>query len=272
MAEWRHRQRAAELVGALIEGGNRLIRRRPGDLGTFLLALDGTEAGHLLASPEGRRDALVHLGTAWQATVTVLARPDTLPEVVEHRTRVRVHPAAPWLTAGVAAAGSGAVVAGSAPVALEALGAAAVAAVTALGAGWLWRPRPSRSDRRFVIGGAAALTARAQALVSRQTGHGSELRGAHRLLALIEGGSEEVAHAEHAAAEAGLMDESHQLVVGTAMPPSHHALVDDVLLQRAELVRSLLGLQQLVVRVDEDARRSRRDAYRRLLDDPLDDL
>ncbi|KRF17148.1 hypothetical protein ASG90_07465 [Nocardioides sp. Soil797] len=273
MAVWRQQQRALEFVSALVEGGNRLIRRRPIDLTDFLVALDSTSANELLATPEGQRDATVHLGTTWQETARVLAQPDTLPEVVEHRNRVRVHPAAPWLTAGVAAAGSGIVVAGSAPAAVEVFAVGGVAVVTALGAGWSWRPRVSRTDRSFTVSGAAAIAARAQVLVGQQTSTDPECqRSVLRLHALVAGGAEDVRAAEDAARTAGLLDDHNTLVGPAQASPAHRALVDEVVLQRAELVQSLFALQRLVLRVDEQERRSRRTAYRRLLDDPLDDL
>lgn len=273
MVAWHRQQRALEMVGALIEGGNRLIRRRPGDLAGFLVSLDSAEADQVLASTEGQRDAWAHLGANWAATVTVLAQPETLPAVVERRTRLRVHPAAPWLTAAVAAAGGGAVVAGSAPGPLEVVGVGGVAVVTALGAGQLWRPRASRSDRTFTVSGAEALAARGQALVARlSTTDPDALRDSRRLHALVVGGAEDVQAAEDGARAAGLLDDSRQLIAPTPLTPAHRALVDEVLLQRAELVQSLLQLQHLVLRLDEQDRHSRRSAYRRLLDDPLDDL
>ncbi|QIX26744.1 hypothetical protein ncot_09110 [Nocardioides sp. JQ2195] len=274
MPVWRQQQqRALDLVSALIDGGSRWVRRRPADLAAFLVALDTTDAAQVLGTAEGHRDAMAHLGAGWQSTVSVLAQPDTLPAVVEHRSRVRVHPAAPWLTAGVAAAGSGAVVAGAAPAAVEVIGVGAVAVVTAVAAGWGWRPRVSRKDRRFTVSGAQAIAARGQALVGQQPSTDPETqRATLRLHALVAGGAEDVRAAEDAAMAVGLLDEQRNLSGPSQVPPAHRALVDEVLLQRAELVQSLLELQHLVLRVDEHERQSRRTAYRRLLDDPLDDL
>lgn len=273
MAVWRQQQRALEIVSALVQSGNRLIRRRPGDLAAFLLALDTNDVTSVLDTPEGHRDAVFHLGSCWQATVQVLVQPDTLPAVVERRSRVRVHPAAPWLTSGAAAAGSGVVVAGSAPAVLEVLAVGGVAVVTALGAGWAWRPRVSRTDRSFTVSGAEAIAARGQVLVSQQPTTDPEVqRRTLHLHALVAGGAEDVVAAEEAALTAGLLDQQRNLVAPTQVPPAHRVLVDEVVRQRAELVQSLLELQHLVLRVDEQERRSRRTAYRRLLDDPLDDL
>src|SRR3546814_19424720 len=57
VAGWRHQQMASALVGALVDSGNKLIRRRPVDLATFLATLDATEPRRLLDSAEGRRQA-----------------------------------------------------------------------------------------------------------------------------------------------------------------------------------------------------------------------
>lgn len=266
-------QRALDMMGALIEGGNRLIRRRPSDLGTFLAALDTAPAADLLTTTDGRRDAEAHLGTSWQATVTALARPDSLPQVVERRNRARVHPAAPWATAGVAAAGSGVLVAGSLAAPLEVLGVAGIAVVSALGAGWAWRPRPSRADRRHTLTGSEAMAARGQALLAAQTSPDPEVhRATQRAHGLLLGHVDDVHVAERTATEAGLLDPDGHLIGQATLTPAHRAMIDDLLLQRAELAKALLALQHLGLRIDEDERRSRRDAYRRLLDDPLEDL
>ncbi|MDT0203589.1 hypothetical protein [Nocardioides sp. AE5] len=264
---------AANLLGALVEGGNRLLRRRPVDLATFLANLERSGATTVLATADGQRDALAHLGLSWPETVTALARPETLPEVVERRSRVRVHPAAPWLTAGTAAIGTSAVLAGSGPLALEVLGVAGVGVATALGSGWLWRPRASRADRRFTVAGAPALAARAMALHSGALAvDAGDDREIHRLLALVDAGAADVAATEAPASKAGLVQADGRLVPGEGHAPAHHALRDELLLQRAELVETLLRLQRLVQRTEQDERSSRRTAYRQLLDDPLDDL
>src|SRR3546814_658978 len=72
VAGWRHQQMASALVGALVDSGNKLIRRRPVDLATFLATLDATEPRRLLDSAEGRRHARHQLDLAWEQTVSSL--------------------------------------------------------------------------------------------------------------------------------------------------------------------------------------------------------
>lgn len=268
MARWRDQQRAVELFGALLEGGSRLIRRKPVDLSTFLAALDGVEPAALLTTADGRRDAHTHLLVTWEATVSAIARPETLPAVIERRSRTRVPPAAPWLSAGAAAAGSVAVVSGSQPVVVEGIAVVAVACATAVGSGWLWRPRTTRADRRFTVTGAPALTARARALAAQQSvGDPDALRATDRLLALAHGCAQDVEDSEAAARTAGLFDPGNQLNHNAQVSPAHRQLIDDMVLRRAELVRTVLHLQRAVLEVDEQDRRSRREEYRRIVDD-----
>ncbi|NYG57700.1 hypothetical protein BJ980_000623 [Nocardioides daedukensis] len=259
---------ASGLVGALIDSGNKLIRRRPVDLATFLAALDVTEPRRLLDSAEGRRDARHHLDLAWEQTVSSLARPESLPEVVERRARTRVHPAAPWLTAAVAGGGGALVVSGSQPAPLEAVGVLAVVGVTAIGSAWTWRPRTAGRDRKFTVSGASAVLARAQALAAGQSvGDPEALRAADRLLALVQGDAQEAEAAEEAARAAGVVTPQGTLLPEGQLSPAHRAVADEVLTQRAELVRGLLHLQGAVLRISEDDRRIRREEYRRIVED-----
>ena len=118
------------------------------------------------------------------------------------------------------------------------------------------------------MSGAPAVAARAEALVAQQSfGDPEAVRAADRLLAHVHSGARDVEDAEETARRAGLMDKQGELLPADQLSPAHHSLVGDVILQRAELVRSLLHLQHAVLRVDEQSRDARRAAYHRIVED-----
>lgn len=244
----------------------RLLRHRPRDLHEFLTALQGADPATLPGNPEFRRDALSHLGHRWSLTVQALARPETLPQVVEHRSRVRVHPVAPWVTAATAAGGSAAVVAGSAPGWLEGLGVAAVAGSTALASMVAWRPRTGRRDKRFAVTGTAALTARADSLLARgcPAADRTEQAQLDRQVAVLHGAARTAEAVERVADEGGLLEGGNlRPAPGT---PAQSRLADDVVLSRARVVRCLLDLQESVRLVDARHRMLEDEEYARIVD------
>src|SRR3546814_17117211 len=103
----------------------------------------------------------------------------------------------------------------------------------------MWRPRTARRDRKFIVSGASAILARAQALVSGQSvGDPEALRAADRLLALVQGDAQEADAAEEAARTAGVVTPQGSLLPAGKLSHAHRAAADEVLLQRAAIVRA----------------------------------
>jgi hypothetical protein len=269
VSRWSSSIRTTRLVVDAVRASGlpeRLVARRPRDLPGFLAALQATGPDQVLASPEMRRDAMVHLGHRWSTSVAAIARPDSLPEVVRRRTRLRVHPVAPWATAGAAAGGSALVVAGAAPVWLEGLGVLVVAALTAVVSRIAWRPRPSHRDRRFALAGTPALAARADALLAlgSPTADAREQEEVDRRLAVLHGAARAAESVEKAAAEAGLLTGTD--LGATPGLPAHQRLAEELVLARARLVHDVLSLQETMRRLDARQRFLEQQEYTRIVD------
>lgn len=258
----------------LLDSGvlDRLRRRRPAALPDFLEALVRLGPDAVLDHPAGAGDALFHLGQHWASTAETLAQPTTLPAVVERRERLRVHPAAAYATAGVSAAGSAAIVAGSAPMALEVIAVVGVVGATGLISAWAWRPHARRRDRSFTLAGVAALTARSQALLVQQSSllvQPEAMLAAERQLAVIQGLALTVESAEAVADNSRLIDAGGDLVAEPTTP-AERAMVVELVGHRTRLVHALLCHQSQAHR-DQAAQRVEQHAtYQQIIDDHTD--
>ncbi len=262
--------RARDHVFGLLRTGLRdprwtqwMTKHRRSDLATFLRALGATEPDDLLAQPAGRLDAHWHLVSHWSATVDRVARPETLPEVMEHRTRVRLHPVAPWGTASMAAVGSSMVVNAQWHTAWEVLGVAGVVAGTAWTSVALWRPRVRKQDRRFTLTGSRAVVARAEAVVADQglLALGAGTSGIDEHLGLLVGSSRLLEQLEIEGTESGLLSPEGMLV-REPQTPADHALLVELTDRRAELVHALVQLGDVGHQHRAEQREQERHAYR----------
>ncbi|MFS3129120.1 hypothetical protein ACLM5J_12035 [Nocardioides sp. Bht2] len=258
----------------LLDSGllDRVRRRRPAPLPEFLEALVEIGPDAVLDDPSGVGDALLHLGRQWATTTETLAQPATLPAVVERRERLRVHPVATYATAGTSAAGTAVVVAGSAPIALEAIAVVGIVGATGLLSGWAWRPHARRRDRSFTVGGVAALTARSQALLVQQSSllvQPDAMLAAERHLAVIQGLALTVESAEAVADTSRLID-AHGNLIAEPATPAERAMVIELVAHRTRLVHALL-CQQSQAHRDQAAQRVEQHAtYQQVIDDHTD--
>lgn len=239
-----------------------LSRHRRADLPTFLASLAATEPDVVLADEAGRLDAHLHLATQWRQTVHVVARPDTLPVVVEHRERVRVHPAAPAGTAVLASLGTASVMAATSG-GVEVLSVAGVATGAAL-VGWgLCRPRARRHDRRYTVTGSPAVVARAEAelaevgLLALGSGDG----GLDDHLGQLVGASRLLEELESEARDRGLLTRDGELI-HPPQTPDEVALLDEVVGRRTEVLHALLVVSDTGRRHRAGMRAQERGAYR----------
>lgn len=265
------RKVASTLMNAVLDSGmiERLRRRRPAALPEFLEALLELGPDAVLAHPAGRDDATLHLGRQWSTTTEVLAHPASLPAVVARREKVRVHPAAAYTTAATASGGSVFVVAGGAPLVLEAIAVVGVVGVTGLVSAWAWRPRASRKDRSFTVAGAAALTARSEALLVHQSTllvHPDATRAAERQLAVVHGLALAVESAEAVAASGSLIDSRGDLL-GDAETPAQRAQIAELITHRTRLVHALLRQQNDTQREEAAHRVEQQATYQQVVDD-----
>lgn len=249
--------------------GDLVQRLRPMTRAEFLAELHERGSDATLATSRGAKAAWIHLGAEWLDTVNAVATPDTLPEVVQRRTRHRVNPLAPWATSAVAGLGSAIVVAGNNEPWVESLGVAGVIGVVGAGAAALWRPRVRRSDRRFRVTGTAALTARADALsgdLIRATSDPEAFNAADRLLLEIQGASRTLEALEIEAQRVGLI---HPRGRAEHEPrnPAEQELCDELLSVRAELLHDVMHFQALAQRHASLSRSEDRATYRRVNDD-----
>lgn len=240
-------------------------RRKRLDLPAFLTELSAAGPEVVLADPQGGRDAHEHLMARWPETVTRIARPETLPDVVRRREQVRLHPMAPLSTAALASGGSVWVLGAGLTTPMEALGLVGVVAFTAAGASIGWRPRARSADRKFTLHGTAALVARAQ----------SEM-GANNLLALGAGpdavaateahltrlvaASNQLEALESQAVALELMDGTGA-VRQAAQTPAELAMVHEIVARRADLVHALVCLGTLGQREGARLRSEEREGY-----------
>lgn len=262
---------ASTLMSAVLDSGvlDRLRRRRPATLPEFLEALAELGPDAVLDHPAGASDALLHLGRQWSSTAETLAHPASLPTVVEHRERIRVHPAAAYGTAGVASAGSVLAVSGSAPMALEVIAVVGVVGVTGLISAWAWRPSARRKDRAFTLTGAPALTARSQALLVQQSSllvHPDAMRAAERQSAVVQGLALTVESAEAVADTGRLIDGAGNLAREPSTP-AERSMVVELIAHRTRLVHALLRQQSDTQREQAAQRHEHHVTYQQVIDD-----
>ncbi|CAM3237390.1 hypothetical protein NODU109028_05665 [Nocardioides dubius] len=268
-------ERAGRAAGAawsmLRDSGvlERLRRRRPATLPEFLEALAELGPEAVLENPAGVDDALLHLGRQWALSAEQLAHPATLPAVIEHRERIRVHPAAAYGTAGVASVGSVLVVSGGAPMVLELIAVAGVVGVTGLASAWAWRPSARRKDRAFTLRGAPALTARSQALLVQQSTllvHPDAMRAAERQSAVVQGLALTVESAE-AVADAGRLIDAAGNLDREPATPAERSMVLELVAHRTRLVHALLRQQNDTQREQAAQRVEHHATYQQVIDD-----
>lgn len=262
--------RAREQVAKLINQATPVVsewvaRRRRPDLAGFLETLARTGPSDVLADPHSARDAQAYLMVQWANTVTQVARPDTLPEVVRRREQVRVHPAAPATTAAVASGGTVAVLAADLAAPLEVFGVAGVVVATALTSAVAWKPRARAEDRAFTLTGGPALVARAQVELA---GHdlaalssGSESGGrSEAQLTRVVASSRQLEDLEHEAERLGLLD-GVGVIQHEARTPAEQALMGELLARRTDLVHAVLTLGSLGHAERAQQRADERDGY-----------
>lgn len=249
--------------------GDFMQRLRPMARPDFLAELHQRGTDATLATSRGEKAAWTHLGAGWLETVDAVATPETLPVVVERRTRHRVSPFAPWATSAVAGVGSVVVVAGDNQVWVESLGVAGVIGIVGVCAAALWRPRVRRSDRRYRVAGAEALSARADVLsgdLIRATTDPEAFGRADRLLVEIQGASRTLEALEGEAQRVGLLQAD-----GSAQHeprnPVEQELAGELLAVRAELLHDVMHLQTLAQHHAARSRSEDRATYRQVNDD-----
>lgn len=245
-----------------------LAKHRRRDLPTYLTALEQAGPAATLADPAGGVDSRLHLVEQWTETVEVLARPDTLPSVLRARSRLRVHPAAPWVTSATAAAGSVAVVAQDASPWVEAPGVLGVVAVTAGLSALVFRARPTRRDRRHRPAGTQAVIARAEALLAiggPAALTSSDPGATDRVFGAMIGTVRVLEELEPELAGDGVLDEHGALV--RAETPADEQAVAELLEHRAALVHGLLVLGSRGQQDRSAQRREEATAYQSILDD-----
>lgn len=240
-------------------------RRKRLDLPAFLMELSASTPELVLADPQGARDAHEHLMARWPETVSRIARPDTLPDVVRRREKVRLHPMAPLSTAAVASGGSVWVLNAGLATPMEALGLVGVVAFTAAGASIGWRPRARSADRKFTLHGTAALVARAQSEMGDHNllalGAGPDAVAATEAhLARLVAASNQLEGLESQAVASEVLDETGALR-HPAQTPSELAMVTEIVARRADLVHALVCLGTLGQREGARQRSEERDGY-----------
>ncbi len=266
--------RMQRLWEQLPSGGLRelLHRLRPASRADFLTELHDSGPAATLGSPKGLRAGWAYLGQEWPDTVNAVAQPESLPSVVERRTRQRVSPVAPWATSATAGLGSVVVVAGNNAAWLEGLGVVGVVALTGGIAAALWRPRTRRADRTHRVQGAEALCGRAETVAADLTRNGADgalLRTSDRLLAEVHGTARTLERVEEEARASGLLGKDGR-VRQEPDSPGAQRLADELLHLRAEALHDVLRLQVLAQQQAAQLRIEDRATYRQLLDD-LDD-
>lgn len=244
--------------------GDLVQRFRPVSRPDFLADLLARGTQEVLADKRGVKTAWQHLALGWQETVTAVAAPSTLPEVVERRNRQRVNPLAPWTTSATAGLGSVAVVAGDNEAWVEVLGVAGVIGIVGLVAAVLWRPRVRRVDRRFRVSGAAALTARADVLAG-EVAHASldpaMLQETDRVLVEITGGARALEELESEARRIGLLHADGSVLREPGIP-AEQQVTTELLHVRGELLHDVLHLQALAQQLASRSRWEDRATYR----------
>lgn len=249
--------------------GDFVQRLRPMARPDFLSELHQRGADAILSNSRSAKAAWTHLGTGWLETVDAVATPETLPAVVERRTRLRVNPLAPWATSVVAGLGTVVVVAGNNAAWVEGLGVAGVIGIVGACAATIWRPRVRRRDRRYRVTGTQALTARADVLsgdLIRATSDPHAFGTADRLLVEIQGASRTLEALEIEARRVGLLHEDGH-AEHEPRNPAEQDLADELLGMRAELLHDVMHLQALTQHHASRSRSQDRDTYRQVNDD-----